>query len=65
MLLFSLCCYHLTNIDGICPEFDEDDEEEKKQKLKYKRLGIGKSEYPKTEYWIGHLFYLITMFLIL
>ena len=64
MLLFSLCCYHLTNIDGICPEFDEDDEDEKKQKLKYKRLGIGKSEYPITEYWIGHLFYLITMFLI-
>ena len=58
MLIASLGTFHITNIKGIAEGFDED------EKLKYMRLAIGKYNYPIIEYWIGHLFYIIVMFLI-
>ena len=58
MLIASLSTFHITNIKGIAEGFNE------YEKLKYMRLAIGKYNYPIFEYWIGHLFFIIVMFLI-
>ena len=58
MLMFSLCSYHITNIKGIC-EFSKEED-----KLNYRRLAISKYDNTTIEYWIGHVFFLIVMFLI-
>ena len=40
------------------------DEIIKEKKMNYMKLAIGKYKHPMIEYWIGHLFYIIIMFLI-
>ena len=58
MLIASLATFHITNIKGIAEGFDED------EKIKYMRFAIVKFSEPIFEYWIGHLFFIIVMFLI-
>ena len=58
MLFLSLISFHLANIKGLAEVNTIDD------KLRYKRLALGKYYDPLIEYWIGHLFYIIVMFLI-
>ena len=61
MLILSLFSFHISNIHGIdkiCENFSESD------KLRYMRFAIGKYESLYVEYWIGHIFYIIVMFLI-
>jgi len=67
MLSLSLISFHLTNINGIADftiEKKQETKEEMIERLRYKRLAIGKYSSPVIEYWIGHLFYIIIMFLI-
>ena len=72
MLFLSLCSFHISNIEGICHvcksgKIDDKNNEkynDYKEKMKYMRFAIRKYEHPTIEYWIGHLFYIIVMFLI-
>ena len=72
MLFLSLCSFHVSNIEGICdvcksPKIDDKKDEkynDYKEKMKYMRFAIRKYKHPTLEYWIGHLFYIIVMFLI-
>ena len=64
MLFLSLCSFHISNINGLFEYFSDDVDENDKVTMKYMRLGVGKYEFPLLEYWIGHLFYVIVMFLI-
>ena len=42
----------------------EVDDRIKEKKMNYLKLGIGKYKYQYIEYWIGHIFFIIIMFLI-
>ena len=78
MLILSLCAFHISNIDGLyeelridetkknstIPEEAEEYNEELINKLGYMRNGILKFDYPKIEYLIGHIYFIIVMFCI-
>ena len=58
MLILSLCSAHISNIDGILEDLDEINE------LKYRKYGFGKYDIEYLEYLLGHLFFIVVMFLI-
>ena len=60
MVIFNLISFHIANISDLFEVPANDDQ----QKLRNKRLAIGKSKYPDIEYWIGHLYFIMVMFLI-
>ena len=57
-LLLSLGGFHLSNIDGYFENLKGE------EKIKYLHFALGKYNYPKLEYFFGHLFYINTMYLI-
>lgn len=66
MLFLTLSFSHISNIDGLFENLEED--ENKDKKLKLKRFSIEKydydNEYKSLYYLCGHLFYILLMFLI-
>ena len=58
MLIISLCSVHISNIKGILEGLTHEEE------MKYRRLGFGKYDNQYLEYLLGHLFFIIVMFLI-
>ena len=58
MLILSLACAHISNIKGILEGLTD------MEKKGHSRNGFGKYDYIYFEYVIGHIFYIIVMFLI-
>ena len=58
MLTLSLGFFHISNIEGYFEEFSDI------EKIGYMSIGIKKYDYIYIEYPLGHLFFLIVMFLI-
>jgi hypothetical protein len=70
--MISLISYHISNIAGICEAigiviYEKDTQEVKSikqvKKRNFRKLAISKYDND-IEYWIGHIFFLIVMFLI-
>ena len=71
--MISLISYHISNITGICEaigiviynnESDEVKSIKEVKKRNFRKLAISEYDHDTTEYWIGHIFFLIVMFLI-
>ena len=58
MLILSLCAAHISNIDGILENLNELEE------LKYRKYGFGKYDSQYVEYLLGHLYFIVVMFLV-
>ena len=58
MLILSLCSAHISNIKGIFDGITD------LERMNFSRLGFVKYDYIYLEYLLGHLFFIIVMFLI-
>ena len=62
MLFLTLLFSHVSNIDGLFENLEEDSE--KQRRLKLERFAIKKYKYVSIQYLCGHIFYILLMFLI-
>ena len=58
MLFLFLCSAHISNIKGICENLNA------MEKMNFSKIGFGKYDNVYLEYLLGHLFFIIVMFLI-